>query len=131
MSERKPVVLVVEDDPIIRMVTTSFVSDAGFEAVEADSADEAIRILKARSDIHLVFTDIGLPGTMDGLKLAHFIATRWPPVKLVVASGMMIVEQGQLPAGAKFFPKPYHHSAITKALTEMLSPRNRPSLSAA
>jgi CheY-like chemotaxis protein len=131
MSKHKSVVLIVEDEPIIRMVTASFVSDAGLEAVEAESADEAIRILKARPDIHLVFTDIGLPGTMDGLKLAHFIATRWPPVKLVVASGNMIVEQSQLPAGARFFPKPYHLSAITKALTEMLSPQNRPSLSAA
>jgi two-component system, response regulator PdtaR len=131
MSRGKPVVLVVEDEPIIRMGAVSFVADAGFEAIEADNADEAIRILEARTDIHLVFTDIGLPGTMDGLKLAHYIAGRWPPVKLVVASGNMVVEQSQLPAGAKFFPKPYQHGAIVRALIEMLSPPNRPSLSGA
>jgi two-component system, response regulator PdtaR len=127
MPEGKSVVLVVEDEPIIRMEALDFVSAAGFEAVEAASTDDAIRILKSRSDIHLVFTDIGLPGSMDGVKLAHYIAGRWPPIKLVVASGNMIVEQSQLPIGAKFFPKPYQHGAIVKALIEMLSLPNRPS----
>jgi two-component system, response regulator PdtaR len=131
MPKRKPVVLVVEDEPIIRTGAVHFVSDAGFEAIEASSADEAIRILEARPGVHLVFTDIGLPGTMDGLRLAHYIAGRWPPVKLVVASGNMVVEQSHLPAGAKFSPKPYQHSAIVKALVEMPSPPNRPSLSGA
>jgi two-component system, response regulator PdtaR len=131
MPKRKPIVLVVEDEPIIRMGALDFVSAAGFEALEASSADEAIRILEARSDIHLVFTDVGMPGTMDGVKLAHYIAGRWPPVKLVVASGNLIDEQSQLPAGAKFFPKPYQDSVIVEALIQMLSPPNRASLSGA
>jgi two-component system, response regulator PdtaR len=131
MPKRKPVVLVVEDEPIIRMGALDFVSAAGFEALEASSADEAIRILEARSDIHLVFTDVGMPGTMDGVKLAHYIAGRWPPVKLVVASGNVVVEQSQLPAGAKFFRKPYRHSVIVEALMEMLSTPNPPWMSGA
>jgi two-component system, response regulator PdtaR len=131
MPKRKPVVLVVEDEPIIRMGALDFVSAAGFEALEASSADEAIRILEARSDIHLVFTDVGMPGTMDGVKLAQYIAGRWPPVKLVVASGNVVVEQSQLPAGAKFFRKPYRHSVIVEALMEMLSTPNPPWMSGA
>jgi two-component system, response regulator PdtaR len=102
------------------MGAVDFVISAGFEALEASSADEAIRILEARSDVHLVFTDVGLPGTMDGLKLAHYIADRWPPVNLVVASGKMVVEQSQLPADAQFFPKAYRISAIVEALIGML-----------
>jgi two-component system, response regulator PdtaR len=125
MSKRKPIVLVVEDEPIIRMGAVNFVASAGFEALQARSADEAIRILEARSDINLVFTDVGLPGTMDGIKLAHYIAGRWPPIKLVVASGNMVVEQSQLPIGARFFSKPYRNSSIVEALASMLSHPNQ------
>jgi two-component system, response regulator PdtaR len=121
MSNRKATVLVIEDDPIIRMGALQFVIDAGFEALEANSADEAIRILEARSDIHLVFTDVEMPGTMDGIKLAHYIRERWPPVRLIVASGKMLLEESGLPTGARFFPKPYSDRSIVAAITEMLS----------
>jgi two-component system, response regulator PdtaR len=117
----QPVILVVEDDPIIRMGALQFVTDAGFEAIEASNADEAIRVLEARSDIHLVFTDVGMPGTMDGIKLAHYIRRRWPPVKLIVASGKVKVDESHLPAGARFFPKPYSQSTIVRAMMGMLS----------
>jgi CheY-like chemotaxis protein len=72
MSNAKAVVLVVEDDALIRMCVVELVESAGFEALEADSADEAIRILEMRPDVHLVFTDVQMPGTMDGVKLAHY-----------------------------------------------------------
>jgi two-component system, response regulator PdtaR len=98
-----------------------FVIYAGFEPLEAENADEAIRILEARSDIHLVFTDVGMPGTMDGIKLAHYIRERWPLVKLIVASGKAILDEGHLPAGARFFPKPYSDSTIVGAMMGMLS----------
>jgi two-component system, response regulator PdtaR len=83
----KPVVLVVEDSHIIRMCAVDLVVAAGFEALEASSADEAIQVLEGRSDIHLVFTDVSMPGSMDGIKLSHYIRKRWPPVKLIVVSG--------------------------------------------
>jgi CheY-like chemotaxis protein len=118
---KQPVILVVEDDPIIRMGALQFVVAAGFEAIEASDADEAIRILEARSDIHLVFTDVGMPGTMDGIRLAHYIRRRWPPVKLIVASGKAVVDESHLPAGARFFPKPYSDSTIVGAMMSMLS----------
>jgi two-component system, response regulator PdtaR len=117
----QPVILVVEDDPIIRMGALQLVTDAGFEAIEASDADEAIRVLEARSDIHLVFTDVGMPGTMDGIKLAHYIRRRWPPVKLIVASGKAILDESHLPAGARFFAKPYSESTIVGAMIAMLS----------
>ena len=118
---KQPVILVVEDDPIIRMGALQFVAAAGFEAIEASDADEAIRILEARSDIHLVFTDVGMPGTMDGIKLAHYIRRRWPPVKLIVASGKHILDESHLPAGARFFSKPYSDKTIVGAMMGMLS----------
>jgi CheY-like chemotaxis protein len=117
----QPVILVVEDDPIIRMGALRLVADAGFEALEAENGDEAIRILEARSDVHLVFTDVGMPGTMDGIKLAHYIRQRWPLVKLIVASGKAILDESHLPAGARFFPKPYSDSTIVGAMMGMLS----------
>ena len=129
MSNRDPLVLVVEDNPLIRMGALRFLVDAGFEALEANSADEAIRILEARFDIHLVFMDVGMPGTMDGIKLAHYIRDRWPPVKLIVASGKTIPDDTILPAGAKFFPKPYCESTIVAAMIGMVTDANRRQLS--
>jgi CheY-like chemotaxis protein len=120
----RSVILVVEDDPIIRIGALQLVREAGFEAIEASDADEAIRILEVRSDIHLVFTDVGMPGTMDGIKLAHYIRGRWPPVKLIVASGKVIADESRLPAGARFFPKPYNESTIVGAMIAMLSEAN-------
>jgi two-component system, response regulator PdtaR len=119
MSHRKAVVLVVEDNPLIRMCAVDLVLAAGFEALEAGDADEAIDILEARADIHLVFTDVSMPGSMDGTKLAHYVRNRWPPVKLIVASGKAVVEESHLPAGARFFPKPYDGGAIVEAMTRM------------
>lgn len=121
MSNPRIAVLVVEDEALIRLAAMDLVESAGYEAVEARNADEAIRILGARTDIRVVFTDVDMPGTMDGLKLAHFIRDRWPPIKLVVASGMKILAESQLPKGSRFFSKPYEDSSIVSALTELLS----------
>jgi DNA-binding NtrC family response regulator len=124
MSHRKTVVLVVEDSPLIRMGAVDLVIAAGFEAVEAGDADEAIGILEARPDIHIVFTDVGMAGAMDGIKLSHYIRNRWPPVKLIVTSGKFPVDESHLPMGAMFFPKPYDESAIVEAMIRMLSKAN-------
>lgn len=122
MAERAGVVLVVEDEVLIRMGAVDLVESAGFEAVEARDADEAIQILEARSDIGLVFTDVDMPGTMDGLRLCRYIRERWPPVRLIVASGMAILDQSQLPEGARFFPKPYVEQSIVEAIRGMFTP---------
>ena len=124
MENCKPVVLVVEDSHIIRMCAVDLVVAAGFEALEASSADEAIQVLEGRSDIHLVSTDVSMPGSMDGIKLSHYVRKRWPPVKLIVVSGKNIVDESDLPVGARFFSKPYNDSTIVEAMMCMLSGGN-------
>jgi CheY-like chemotaxis protein len=126
MSPSRPVVLVVEDHVLIRQGALDIVNSAGFEALEAQSADEAIMILESRTDIRLVFTDVEMPGTMDGLKLVHYIRERWPPVHLIVASGKAILAESQLPTGAKFFFKPYDETSIIEMMTKMLAEPPRP-----
>ncbi len=121
MHNGKALVLVVEDSTIIRMGAVDLVRAAGYDVLEAADADEAICILKSRIDIDLVFTDIQMPGTMDGIRLAQYIRARWPPVKLIVASGRTILEESSLPEGSRFFPKPYSDHAIAGAMAHMLS----------
>ncbi len=121
MNNDRAVVLVVEDSTIVRMGAIDLVLSAGYEALEATNADEAIRILETRSDIDLVFTDVQMPGTMDGIKLSHYIRERWPPVKLIVASGNAILEESSLPRGSHFFSKPYNDNAIKDTMARLLA----------
>ena len=121
MKNGKAIVLVVEDSTIIRMGAIDLVVASGYEAQEACNADEAIRILESRDDIDLVFTDVQMPGTMDGIKLSHSIRDRWPPVKLIVASGAAILQESSLPAGSKFFTKPYDDRSIIEVMALLLS----------
>src|ERR1700688_385837 len=104
---KAPAVLIVDDEPLVRLCAVETVADAGFEVIEAANADEAIRILESRSDIHVVFTDVHMPGSMDGLKLAHAVRNRWPPIKIIVTSGRDPVTEQDLPEGSRFFAKPY------------------------
>src|SRR5918998_663745 len=101
-----PKVLVVEDEMVLRMRAVDIVEDAGFTPVEAVSADEAITILESRSDISLLFTDIQMPGSMDGLQLAHAVHTRWPAIKIILVSGQVVVSDADKPAQSRFFGKP-------------------------
>lgn len=118
-TTKRPVVLVVEDDFLIRMHAAEMIEDAGFEVVEASNADEAVAILEARLDIAVVFTDIQMPGSMDGLKLARAVRNRWPPIHIVATSGLVDVRTGDLPEGGRFFPKPYSSTQVIGALHEL------------
>lgn len=113
---KTPAVLIVEDEPLVRLCAVETVEGAGFEVIEAANADEAIRILESRRDIRVVFTDIHMPGSMDGLKLAHAVRNRWPPIKIIVTSGRETAAEQDLPAGGRFFAKPYDPSEIKDAL---------------
>ena len=119
-SRSKGVVLVVEDDPIVAMVAVDTIQDAGFETIEAPDADTAIAILEARKDIRIVLTDIHMPGSMDGLRLARAIRDRWPPIELILTSGLINVLDRDLPERAIFLPKPYLPHALTDALSRFV-----------
>jgi CheY-like chemotaxis protein len=117
-SAKTPAILIVDDEPLVRLSAAQAVTAAGFEVVEAASADEAIRILECRSDIRVVFTDIQMPGSMDGLKLAHTVRNRWPPIRIIVTSGRELATERDLPEGGRFFAKPYDPIQICGALRE-------------
>jgi two-component system, response regulator PdtaR len=116
---KRPVVLVVEDEALLLLEALDIVTDAGFEALPAANADEALRLLESRDDIQVVFTDVNMPGSMDGIKLAHAIRHRWPPVKLIVTSGYFMRSDQHLPSGGRFFKKPYEGPQISNALREL------------
>lgn len=101
-----PNVLVVEDEMILRMRAVDIVEDAGFCPIEAVNADEAILILESRSDISLLFTDIQMPGSIDGLKLAHAVHERWPSIKIILVSGQVKPSEAERPENSRFFGKP-------------------------
>jgi CheY-like chemotaxis protein len=115
-----PVVLVVEDETIIRIDIVACLKDEGFTVIEASSADEALEILAAEPAISLIFTDVDMPGSMDGLKLSMAVRDRWPPVKIIVTSGHRHLGENDLPPGSRFHAKPYDHSAITASMNELL-----------
>lgn len=121
MMPEKIAVLVVEDEALVRMTIVDQLEDEGFDVHEAGNADEAVAILETNADIRILFTDIDMPGSMDGLKLAAAVADRWPPVKIVVTSGHRIVEITDLPDGTMFFSKPYQHTEVINGFRELLS----------
>jgi two-component system, response regulator PdtaR len=88
----------VEDEPLIRMGAVCRIEEAAFEVYEAGSADAAIALSKLHKEIYLIFTNFDMPGSMDGLKLAHYVRRRWRPVKIIITSGHVMVDEENLPA---------------------------------
>ena len=115
-SPTKQVVLVVEDEPLIRMNAVEMIEEAGFTVLEAVDADEAIRILEERLDITVIFTDIDMPGSMNGIKLAQAVRGRWPPIKIIATSGHFKLKEGDLPDGGRFLTKPYNSNEVIDAI---------------
>jgi len=114
-------VLIVEDEPLIRTSAIYLIESTGFEVYEAGSADAAIALLELHEEICLIFTDVDMPGSMDGLKLAHYVRGRWPPVKIIVTSGHVKVAEESLPAGGLFLHKPYDPAEIIHKVREMIA----------
>jgi two-component sensor histidine kinase/CheY-like chemotaxis protein len=113
-------VLVVEDEMMLRMRAVDIVEDAGFTPIEAVNADDAFTILESRSDIDLLFTDIQMPGTMDGLKLAHAVHARWPSIKIMLVSGQVTPTEAEKPVNSRFYGKPLEVKKMIAELQEML-----------
>jgi CheY-like chemotaxis protein len=114
---KRAVILVVEDDMLIRMDAAQMIAGDEFDVIEAVNAEEAIGILETRLDIAVVFTDVQMPGSMDGLKLAAAVRDRWPPIKIIATSGRVAIDE--LPDGGRFLPKPYSPAQILKTLREL------------
>lgn len=115
------VVLVVEDETLVRMDIVDQLGELGFRVQEAANADEAVLILDQHPDIQVMFTDVDMPGKMDGLELASVVRNRWPPVKIIVTSGHHHVQLSDMPPESRFFNKPYQASAIAEAARKMIS----------
>ncbi len=116
----KIAVLVVEDEPITRMDVVEQLVEAGFTVFEAPDADRAIKILEANTAIRVLFTDVDMPGSMDGLKLAAAVRNRWPPIRIVVASGLRKVNLDALPHDSRFFSKPYNLNEVAATMRSMV-----------
>jgi CheY-like chemotaxis protein len=111
------VVLVVEDEGFIRMLAADILQDEGFTVLEVATADEAWPILESRSDIGVLFTDVNMPGSMDGLTLAARVAERWPRIRLVLTSGRQGLSIDQVPDHGQFVQKPYHQRDLMSAIS--------------
>lgn len=119
MAHSKVVVLVVEDEPLLRMGIVDHLEEEGFTVLEAANADEAIVMLSNNATIEILFTDIDMPGEVDGIKLAAAVRDRWPPIKVVITSGHRRPLLSDLPAGAQFFPKPYNPDIIASTFRDI------------
>jgi CheY-like chemotaxis protein len=114
------VVLIVEDEMLLRMRAVDMVEDAGYTSVEAVDADQAVAILESRSDIALIFTDIQMPGSMDGLGLAHSVHKRWPPIKIILVSGQLKLSESDIPPNSRFFGKPLQANQMIAEMQDMI-----------
>ncbi|HEY0120313.1 MAG TPA: response regulator [Rhizobium sp.] len=121
MADTRIAVLVVEDEPLMRMDIAGALEDGGFLVFEAAHADEAIAILEQHTEIRVLFTDIDMPGSMDGLKLAAAVRDRWPPIKIIVTSGHQSIRDENLPVDGRFFSKPYNPEKIIDTIREMVA----------
>ncbi len=113
-------VLVVEDEFLVRADVVGYLQAAGFNVYEAGNAEQAIALLEAHSDVRAVFSDIHMPGSMDGLKLAHYVRGRWPPIKLILTSGQRMPAAEDLPVGSAFVAKPYQLEEVAGGLRSMI-----------
>jgi CheY-like chemotaxis protein len=118
----RPVVLIVEDEVLLRWTAVAIIEDAGFDVVEAGTGIEAISVLEKRSDIRTVFTDVEMPGSFNGIQLAYLIRTRWPSIGIMATSGQLRLREDDLPAGARILHKPYAAANLTDTLRELMGP---------
>ena len=112
----KDIVLIVEDEALIRMNTADLIRDLGFEVIEAEDADHAVALLESTPGITVLFTDIQMPGSMDGLRLAAVVRDRWPPAAGLINSGLLHPCAADMPIGAHFIAKPYLRAGIDEQL---------------
>ena len=111
-----PAILIVEDEALVSLDISEALRAREYDVITVTNADDAIVVLESRNDVHTIFTDINMPGSMDGLKLAAAVRDRWPPVNIIVTSGNRIPDPDQLPEKSLFIPKPYHSAEVLEAV---------------
>jgi two-component system, response regulator PdtaR len=121
MGQAKPVILVVEDDALLRMAASGLLEESGFGVVEAANADAALKVLDTRDDVRLLFTDIQMPGSCDGMDLARQVHVRWPNILLVITSGQVKPAEAEIPDHGHFIGKPYRANELLGEVNEMIS----------
>jgi CheY-like chemotaxis protein len=125
MALKPKVIVVAEDEALIRMVAVEALTEAGFDVIEAQHAEDALGILQAKADeIDLLFTDIHMPGIMNGLDLAHYAQAHWPWIALLVSSGKARPHKTTMPQGSRFLPKPYRSSHMVHHVRTLIVDRN-------
>jgi two-component system, response regulator PdtaR len=117
----RPVVLVVEDEHLVRVLQVDVLRDAEFWAVEAQDADEAFKVLKERPEVRVVVTDVDMPGSIDGFEFARLVRQGWPEIGLLVISGKTSPQAGDLPEGAVFVQKPVRPQALVREIYSLLN----------
>ena len=122
--KRKPpnkrnVVLVVEDEPFVRMFGADLLEEAGFDVLQACNADEALRLLEVHPEVRVVFSDVEMPGSLDGLGLARHICQHWPRIGIVLTSGHRIRVE-MIPQEGRFLAKPYDGKALVRQIEAFL-----------
>ena len=117
---KKIVILVVEDEPLLRVTTVLELEDLRFDVRQAGNASEALASLEKMQDVDVVFTDIDMPGHMSGIGLSHMIESRWPVIKIIVTSGHRPNELDALPPEARFFRKPYMPARVACAARDLM-----------
>ena len=119
-KDARPTVLLVEDEFLVRMVGADILTEAGFQVVEAANGDEALTMLEDREDVSVLFTDIDMPGSLNGLELARVAYDRWPHIAVLIVSGKVRPGPDELPPGGHFIGKPYQPAAVVKQIHGML-----------
>jgi two-component system, response regulator PdtaR len=114
------VILTVEDEFLLSEYLGGILKDHGYAVISVTNADEAITILESRDDVRLIVTDVNMPGSMDGLKLAAAVRGRWPPIKIIVTTGFRPPPKEEMPAGSLFLPKPYTPGSVVEAVERLL-----------
>jgi CheY-like chemotaxis protein len=121
MSAHHPVILIVEDELLVRLSAVAMLEDAGFRMIEAANGDEALELLEADSDVQLLFTDIHMPGAINGLALAKRVHDRWPHIGIMLASARPMRRPHELPSGSRFEQKPYSPATMVRHARELTS----------
>jgi two-component system, response regulator PdtaR len=119
LSRVPALILIVEDEALVRALGVGIFLDAGFRVIEAVNSDEALEFLEAESEVQLLFTDVNMPGTIDGLALARQARDRWPHIGVIVVSGQVMPKPQELPAGCHFHRKPYDPNTVVRQAREL------------